>query len=63
MVTCCKDCISRHFKCHSTCKTYLDAVKKAEAEKESRKAEFEGRDYDANRSMRINKRMDKYRKG
>lgn len=62
MVLCCKDCQNRHEICHITCRTYLDAVDKDRADKERRKAEIDGRNYDAARGVRINKRMDRYRK-
>lgn len=57
MVTCCKDCTSRHYKCHATCKTYIGAVESHRKAIANKVASADGLNYDIERSIQINKRM------
>ncbi|WMI81925.1 hypothetical protein [Anaerotignum sp. MB30-C6] len=57
MVTCCKDCTSRHYKCHGTCKTYQAWVDESKAEKAEKAKKADGISYNIERAVQIRRRM------
>ncbi len=52
-VTCCKDCTSRHYKCHATCKTYQAEKEKMWAEKQAYNKSNSVRAYEVQRANRV----------